>query len=79
MKQPLTITARWEPREGADRAWKEAISLLADGLAELAIADARAEVAAELGVAPESLVHGASGLTDEARRAADPLLPRGAQ
>ncbi len=80
MKHKLNISATWVPTEGAARAWDQAIEILADGLAELAVAAARAELAAELGLAPESIVHGAPGLTDDARRAADlPLRARGSR
>lgn len=43
------------PREDAEQSFAAALDLLAEGLAQLVIEDARAEVAARLGVAPEQI------------------------
>ncbi len=55
MKPRLTIRAIPVPRDDAERSFSAALDLLAEGLAALVIEEARAEVAARLGVAPESI------------------------
>ena len=49
----LRVIVRPIETADADRLWKEALDALAEGIADQLIAEARAEVAAELGV-PES-------------------------
>ena len=55
MKPRLHIEVVPLPRPDADRELDAALDLLASALADLSIAQARAEVAVELGVAPETL------------------------
>jgi hypothetical protein len=74
-KEPLSITARWVPRPEAAQAWNEAIEILAEGLAELAIQDARREVELELEEEREAERGGKPlGAVDRAMRA--PWFPR---
>jgi hypothetical protein len=74
----LTIRAIPVPREGAERSFHAAIDILAEALAQQIIADARAEVAARLGVAPDAIDREHGGLQDELRVEADPTR-RGAR
>lgn len=55
MKPRLTIRAIPVPRHDAEQSFSAALDLLAEGLAALVIEEARAEVAARLGVAPKSI------------------------
>lgn len=55
MKPRLHIEVVPLRRHDADRELDASLDLLASALADLCIAQARAEVAAELGVAPETL------------------------
>ena len=73
MKHPLTIVAVPVPRDDAERDFDHALDLLAEGLAALVIEEARAEVAARLGVAPESIDREHRGFEDDLRRLADPV------
>ena len=73
MKHPLTIRAVPVPRRDAERSFSDALDLLAEGLASVVIEEARAEVAARLGVAPESIDREQHGLDDALRRLSDPL------
>lgn len=74
-RQPLSITAHWVPTPGAAQAWDEAIELLAEGLAELAIRDARREVELEFEAEREAERGGKPlGAVDRALRA--PWFPR---
>ena len=80
MKHKLTIRAIFVPREDAERSMKCAIGLLADALAELAISEARAEVAASLGVNPEQIDREQGRLAEEAEALMQaPGLVRGAR
>ena len=54
-RKPLSIRLVPVPREEAERNLREAVELLADALADQILAEARAEVAAELGRAPAQL------------------------
>jgi len=77
VKPRLTFRAIPVPREDAERRLRHACSLLAEGLADLFIAEARAEVADELGLEPERVDREAGRLTDEVERiAAAPGLVR---
>ncbi len=73
MKHPLTLRAIAVPRRDAERALSDALDLLAEGLAALVIEDARAEVAARLGVDPAAIDREQHALGDDLRRLADPL------
>lgn len=64
------------PPEEAERAVSNALDLLAGALADKFIADARAEVAARLGVAPDTIDRERGGLHDELRAVADPTPRR---
>ena len=55
MKPRLRITVTSIPTADYERLRSEAMDALADALAELFITQAREEVAAELGVAPEQI------------------------
>lgn len=69
-KVPLSITAHWVPTREAAQAWDEAIDLLAEGLAELAVQDARREVELELEAGREAERGGKPiGAVDRAMRA----------
>lgn len=54
-RQPLTIRVVHVPDPDAAATFDRVLDLLADALADLAIAEARAEVAARLGVDPERI------------------------
>jgi len=73
VKHPLTIRAVPVPRQDAERSFSQALDLLAEGLAALVIEEARAEVAARLGVAPESLDRDQQGFDDDLRLLSDPM------
>lgn len=66
MKPNLTIRAIAVPAEDARRSFRHAIGLLADALADAAIAEARAQVAAELGAAPDAIDRERGRLAEEA-------------
>ncbi len=55
MKPRLSYRAIPVPRADAEERLQRAISLLAEGLAEVCIRKAREEVADELGLAPEQI------------------------
>lgn len=55
MKSRLTIEVTTVPTADYDRLLDEALDALADALAERFIANARAQVAARLGVSPDSI------------------------
>jgi len=55
MKPRLTIRAIPVPRADAERSLAAALELLAEGLAAIIIDEVRAEVAAGLGVSPDSI------------------------
>ena len=67
-RQPLTARVLPVPDPSADQALDHVFDLLADALADLAIAEARADVAGRLGVAAEHIDREA-GRLDEADRA----------
>jgi hypothetical protein len=75
-----TLTARVVPvvDPDADAAFDAVLDLLADALADLAIRDARAEVAARLGVAPESIDREPAALDADDRSWLDAVALRGA-
>lgn len=74
-REPLSITAHWVPTPEAAQAWDEAIEILAEGLAELAIQDARREVELKLQEEREAERGGKPlGAVDRAMRA--PWFPR---
>lgn len=73
MKHPLTLRAIRVPRRDAERAFDTALDLLAEGLATVVIDESRAEVAARMGVAPESIDREQHDLDAVLRRVADPL------
>ncbi len=76
-KSRLTFRAIPVPREDAERRFRHACALLAEGLADLFIAEARAEVAADLGVDPERIDREDGRLSEEVERlAAAPGLAR---
>lgn len=69
-REPLSIVAEWVPTEGAAKAWDEAIDLLADAFAELAIEDARRELQLEMESEREAADSGKPlGAVDRAMRA----------
>lgn len=77
MKPRLTFRAIPVPREDAERRLRHACSLLAEGLADLFIAEARAEIAAELGEDPEGIDREGGRLAEEVERlSAAPGLAR---
>ena len=73
MKHPLTLRAIRVPRRDAERAFHSALDLLAEGLATVVIDETRAEVAARLGVPPESIDREQHDLEDVLRGVSDPL------
>ncbi len=68
MKPRITFRAIPVPREDAERRFRHACALLAEGLADLFIADARAEVAAELGLQPDGIDREGGRLSEEVER-----------
>lgn len=54
-RQPLSVRVVYVHDPDADATFDRVLDLLADAIADLAIAEARAEVAARLGVDPETI------------------------
>ncbi len=70
MKQPLTYRAIPVPRADAEERLQRAISLLAEGMAEVCIRKAREEVARELNLSPDQLDQEKDRLPEEVERLA---------
>jgi hypothetical protein len=73
-KQPLTVQVTLASTPDALRSWNSALDLLADWLATDILERARAEAAAELGVAPAQIAPDPNGVAEAVRAHGESLV-----